>query len=164
MSGRNLATFYISSTVLEHTKRCFEKWGKRSLECIILWGGYKTSGGDYIVTTCYILEQYRSPILSRVKKKAMEELLAKLHLAGQVLIAQVHTHPPGIVHPTKIDEEGLAVHYDGFIYIIVPNYGLTAWDLPSCSICECREGHLRPLSREEIRDRFIVLDHEVAVS
>ena len=69
-----MATFYISSAVLEHTKRCFEKWGKRSLECIILWGGYKTSGGDYIVTTCYILEQYRSPILSRVKKKAMEEL------------------------------------------------------------------------------------------
>lgn len=159
-----MTRFYISSAVLEHTKKCFEKWGKRSLECIILWGGYKTLERDHIVTTCYIPEQYRSPTLSRVKEKAMEEFLAKLYSTRQVLVAQVHTHPPGIFHPTKIDEEGLAVHYEGFIYIIVPNYGLTTWDLLDCSICEYKEGRLRSLSRDEIKNRFIILDHRVIVS
>jgi proteasome lid subunit RPN8/RPN11 len=158
-----LARFYISSTVLERTRECFEKWGEYSLEFIVLWGGYRTSEGDYIVTTCYIPEQHSSPILSRVTEKAMGDLLAKLYSMGQILIAQLHTHPPGISHPSRIDEEGLAVHYEGFIYIIVPNYGLADWDLTDCSIYEYKEGCLKPLSQEEIRNRFITLSHMVEV-
>lgn len=160
-----MVNFYISPLVLKATEKVLKRWGKRSLESLVLWGGRRTQNGDYCVVTCYFPRQHRFSAYVEVEEWAMREVLSQLYLRKQMLVAQVHTHPPGITHPSGIDRSRVPIHRDGFIHIIVPNYGLMPLEnLLHCSVYEYAiGGRWRPLSASEIKERFIIDDHEVEV-
>ncbi|MDI6847013.1 MAG: hypothetical protein QMD23_02635 [Candidatus Bathyarchaeia archaeon] len=117
------------------------------------------------MVTCYFPKQRRFSAYVEVEEWAMREVLSQLYLRKQMLVAQVHTHPPGITHPSGTDKLRVPIHCDGFIHIIVSNYGLKPLEnLLYCSVYEYAiGGRWRPLSTGEIKERFIIDDHEVEV-
>lgn len=160
-----MPTFYISPPVLKVTEKILKTWGERSLESLVLWGGRRTQDDDYCVVTCYCPRQHRFSVYVEVEAWAMHEVLSQLYLRKQMLVAQVHSHPPGITHPSGIDRSRVPIHRDGFIHIIVSNYGLMPLkNLLHCSVYEYAiGGRWRPLSAGEIKERFIIDDHAVDV-
>jgi len=160
-----MVNFYISPLVLKATDKYLKRGGKRSLESLVLWAGRRTQNGDYCVVTCYFPSQHHFPAYVEVEEWAMREVLSQLYLRKQILVAQIHTHPPGITSPSETDRLRVSIHREGFIHIIVPNYGLIPLEsLLHCSVYEYETGERwRPLSAGEIKERFIIDDHEVDV-
>jgi len=160
-----ITNFYVSSLVLEATERSLRRWGKHSLESLVLWGGRRTQNEDYCVMTCYFPKQHHFSVYVEVEEWAMREVLSQLYLRKQMLVAQVHTHPAGITYPSEIDRSRVPIHRDGFIHIIVPNYGLLPLEnLLHCSVYEYAiGGRWQVLSADEIKERFIIDDHEVEI-
>jgi len=158
-----MANFYIASSVLRVTEDYLRAWGRKSLESLVLWGGRETAEGDYSVVTCYIPKQQHLGASVEVEENSMQEILSQLYHRKQALVAQVHTHPPGILHLSDIDRVRVPIHREGFIHIIVPDYCTRPLDdLLRCLVYEyLREYLWRPLASEEIRERFIIDDHKV---
>lgn len=147
------------------TERNLKEWGSRSREALVLWGAHEIREGDYGVVTCYIPKQHRFSDLVEVEEEGMHKVLSQVYLWKQRIVALVHSHPPGVIHPSKIDRVKIPIHFEGFILIVVPNYCSAPFlDLAQCSIYEYRGSmHWRPLGSDEIEERFIIEDYEIEV-
>jgi len=160
-----MVNFYISHLVVEATEGYLRAWGEHSLESLVLWSGRKTVEGDYCVITCYIPKQQRSSAFVEVEEESMREILSQLYVRKQVLVGQVHTHPPGIIHPSAVDRIRAPIHREGFVHIIVPNYCTQPLEnLLQCSVYEYMGAYQwRPLGVDEIKERFIIDNSQVEI-
>ena len=57
-----------------------------------------------------------------VSSVAMARVVRKATDAGLQVIGQIHTHP-GQAYHSDGDEDGARIAYDGYVSIVVPNYG-----------------------------------------
>ena len=84
----------------------------------------------------------------------------------QVLIAELHSHPPGAGGQNAVDAANGATTYRGFLTIVVPNFANPQfYDLRRAHVYEYEEaGRWRTLTPDEIQRRFIIDDTFVSVT
>jgi hypothetical protein len=75
-----------------------------------------------------------------------------------VLIAELHTHPPGAGGQNDIDAAHAAAPYPGFVTIVVPNFASPILhDLRRCHVYEyVRDNSWRTLDALEIEKKFAI--------
>jgi len=157
--------YYVPLSVLEATDRVMRRFGQEKRECYVWWGGYFTSHGDGQVVTAFCPEAHTEFGRVHLGIRDLTALHSRLRALDQVLLAELHTHPPGAGGQNQVDAAYPAVTYPGFISVVVPDFALPCfWDLRSAYMYEYLGlGRWRQLERDEIRNRFVVEESFLAV-
>jgi hypothetical protein len=134
------------------------RFGREGREGYVWWGGYFTADGDAQVLTAICPE---IPTTFGRVYLGLDELTllhGELRALDQVLLVELHTHPPGAGGQNEVDAAHPAATYTGFISIVVPDFAEPRFhDLRRTYVYEYLVGgHWRELDAQEIQARFIV--------
>jgi hypothetical protein len=153
---------YVPLAVMEATDRfmCGPK-----VERYVWWGGYFTKDGEAQVATAICADsptRYGTIHLTAAQLQVMQ---SKLRSLDQVLIAELHTHPPGAGGQNDIDAAHPAATYRGFVTIVVPDFAQPRfYDLSQCYVYEYLDNlRWREFPDQEIRERFVIEEPGVNV-
>lgn len=103
----------------EHLRRC----GRSGHECVVLWAAARGPVGDpRTVERLFHPKHGMSPHLYEIGPGDLYVVNEELLRSQLSLVAQVHSHPGAAFHSPR-DDEGPAVHFPGFLSIVVPNFG-----------------------------------------
>lgn len=157
---------YIPLAVMEATDRFMRDIEDNPREQYVWWGGYFTEDGDAQVVTAICVNAKTSYGAVRLNHRQLQSLQSTLRFLDQVLIAELHTHPPGAGGQNEVDAAHPAATYAGFITIVVPNYAAPRfYDLTGSYVYEyIASSRWRRLSGAEIQDRLIVEEQTVTVT
>lgn len=150
--------YYLPKNVIKDTDSIFKKFGKRNAEGYAWWAGYIINENEAQICTAiypYVETQYGRVHLDR---KLLSTMYKKLIELDQILLVELHTHPPGAGGQNDVDAANAAVYYKGFKSIVVPNFGLPKfYSLLNCHVYDYQKnGAWRRMNRSEISSRFIV--------
>jgi len=151
-----LPLFHIHESVLNASQRTFRatRGVLRRHEGIVYWCG-KQCRGEWVVTTCIAPRAYTTPGSLQTSASENAKVITALNTAGLELIAQVHSHPGGSVGHSDGDSRGALMPCEGFLSIIVPNYGCgTIWPLTHCGVHRFETGRCRRLSPAQVEASF----------
>ncbi len=154
----NINRLYIPLAVLEATDRMMRRFGQEKRECYVWWSGYFTPDGEGQVLTALCPEMHSEYGRIHLQTRDLTALHSRLRENDQVLVAELHTHPPGAGGQNEVDAAYPAATYRGFISIVVPDFAFPIFhDLRNAYIYEyLGSGEWRQLERGEIEDRFVV--------
>ena len=76
----------------------------------------------------------------------------------QILLVELHTHPPGAGGQNDVDAANSAMFYKGFKAIVVPDFGLPKfYDLRCCHVYSYSgNGHWHEMDINEISHCFLI--------
>lgn len=158
-SAANRGFVLVHESVIENTGELLRqsKRGRRRHEGVVYWAGRDT-GSDVIVTTCIAPRAATGPGFFRVEAEENARaviLLNELHL---ILVAQVHSHPSGLIEHSHGDDLGAFMPFENYLSIIVPDYGRkNPWPLTTCGVYRFLGGVFVALSKEAIEAKFRLL-------
>jgi hypothetical protein len=98
------------------------RFGREDRECYVWWGGYFTSDGDAQVLTAVYPEIPTTRGRVHLGLDALTMLHRELRVLDQVLLVELHSHPPGAGGQNEVDAAHPAATYAGFISIVVPDF------------------------------------------
>lgn len=150
--------YYIPISVMEATNKILQQAGYNEKECYVWWGGYFTSDGEAQVVTALYPEIVTEFGCVHLDIHALSSLHNQLRSQDQVLLAELHTHPPGAGGQNEVDASNPAVTYPGFISIIVPEFAFPRfYDLRNTYIYEYVDSNSwHRLNSTEIQNRFVI--------
>lgn len=153
-----IARYYIPLAVLEATDRVMRRFGREGRECYVWWGGYFTADGDAQVLTAIYPEIATTFGRVHLGLDELTLLHGELRALDQVLLVELHTHPPDAGGQNEVDAAHPAATYAGFISIVVPDFAEPRFhDLRQAYVYEyVVGGRWRQLDAQEIQSRFIV--------
>lgn len=153
-----IAHYYIPLAVLETTDRMMRRFGQEERECYVWWGGYFTAEGAGQVVTALCPEVATTFGRIHLNLGDLTVLHAELRALDQVLLAELHTHPPRAGGQNEVDAAHPAATYPGFISIVVPDFAEPHfYDLRKTYVYEYLSAtHWRQLEPIEIEARFMV--------
>ncbi len=156
---------YVPLDVMRATSDVMRRHGRERREAYVWWGGYFLPDGDaQVVTALYpdVPTEHGRVHLDHQNLIALHERLRALDL---VLVAELHTHPPGAGGQNDVDAANAAATYRGFVTIVVPDFAAPILhDLRTAYVYEYEGGdQWRELTETEIEGRFLVEEpfHEV---
>jgi hypothetical protein len=157
--------YYLPLSVIEATDRVMRRFGKEKRECYVWWAGYFSAADEGQIVTALCPEIRTEYGHIRLGTAELTLLHSRLRELDQVLLAELHTHPPGAGGQNEVDASHSAATYPGFISIVVPDFALPRlYDLRESYVYEyLGSGEWHGLGREEIRDRFIVEESFISV-
>lgn len=160
-----IGRFYIPLSVLEATDRVMRRFGDERRECYVWWGGYFTPNGDAQVLTAIHPEIQTSYGHIQLGIRELSTLDSQLRELDQVLLVELHTHPPGAGGQNDVDAAHPAVTYRGFITIVVPDFAYPRfYDLRETHVYEYLESNRwRKLDPLEITRRFAVEESFISI-
>jgi hypothetical protein len=152
-----IARYYLPLSVLNATNAVMRRCGAQRRECYVWWGGYFAGEEAQVVTALWpdIPTEFGHVHLDTRQLGAMHQRLRDL---DQVVLAELHTHPPGGGGQNDVDAANPATTYRGFISIVVPDFA-APWlhDLRTTHVYEYQaDGVWRDMSRAEIAERFVI--------
>jgi hypothetical protein len=100
------------------------RFGCQHRECYVWWGGYMVGDGVAQIERVIYPEIPTSFGRIHLGRAGVSALQAKLHELDLVLIAELHTHPPGAGGQNDVDAANPAATYPGFTSIVVPDFAL----------------------------------------
>ncbi len=156
--------FYVPLPVLQTTSRFMGRFAQEERECYVWWGGYFTEKGGQVVTAlCPEIKTQFGHI--RLGTKELMALHSELRRLDQILLVELHSHPPGGGGQNEVDAAHPAATYPGFITVVVPDFGLPCfYDLSESHVYEyVHANRWRQLMQPEIRDRFVIEEASVLV-
>ena len=116
--------FRIPRDVVEATASALQAAGAEGVECFALWSGVPGEEA-FEVRTLHVPPQraYRlaSGLLVRIDGEALHALNRWLYEHGELLAAQVHSHPTGAYH-SDTDETFPVATQLGALSIVVPDF------------------------------------------
>ncbi len=150
--------YYVPLAVLEATDRVMRRFGREERECYVWWGGYFTADRDAQVLTAIWPEIPTTFGRVHLDLGELTLLHAELRALDQVLLVELHTHPPGADGQNEVDAAHPAATYAGFISIVVPDFADPRFhDLRRTYVYEYLSGgRWRQLNAEQIQARFVV--------
>ena len=150
--------YYVPLGVIEAADRAMRRFGREGRECYVWWGGYFASEGLAQVVTAVCPEVSTDFGRIHLGLRELGALHLELRALDQVLLVELHTHPPGAGGQNEVDAAHPAVTYPGFISIVVPDFATPRFhDLRQTYVYEYGTGGVwRQLDREEIGRRFVV--------
>lgn len=110
-------------------------FAKYESERLLLWSGVIDATGEALVRT--VIAPVHEPLGPRVvvDSRTWRGVLEALRRQDQMLLAQVHSHPGDAFH-SHGDDERPAEHSDGFLSIVIPNYGRGVQRPADCAVFE----------------------------
>lgn len=149
---------YISDEILNNTTRLLRSYKdrKEDHEGIVYWAGRCTER-DWFITTCIAPKAQTSWGSFSTNVKANAEVISCISKYGLQLLAQVHSHPGKKVDHSDGDDKNAFMPYEGFISIVVPEYGIKGMEpLHICGIHRFEMRRFRRLSDIEVRNNFMI--------
>jgi hypothetical protein len=161
----SIGRYYVPLPVLEVTNRVMQRFGREHRECYVWWGGYFTGSGDGQVVTAICPDIPTSYGRIHLGMREISTLHSQLRALDQVLLVELHSHPPGAGGQNDVDAAHPAAPYRGFISIVVPNFAQPClYDLRQTYVYEySRANEWRELDSAEIARRFVVEEAFVPV-
>lgn len=158
--------YFLPRPVLDATGRVMRRFGRDRRECYVWWGGYFTADHDAQIVTAICADadtEYGRIHLNTSQLTALHE---QLRVLDQVLLVELHTHPPEGGGQNAVDAANPAATYRGFISIVVPDFAFPAFrNLKRTYVYEyLAANQWRELAAAEIGARFIVEETFVSVS
>jgi hypothetical protein len=133
-------------------------FGIQRRECYAWWGGSFLDGGNAQVGTAYCPDVQTDYGRIELGVREFQALHRELRTRDQVLIAELHTHPPGAGGQNDVDAAHPAAPYLGFLTIVVPDFAAPfLHDLRDTYVYEYM-GNLiwKQLNRNQIAEKFTV--------
>lgn len=122
-------TFVIPAEVLRNTIEFLREVGREGFEGFVLWGGERTSRDRFEFRSSIIPEQCarltEEGLLVTVEGQALFEVNKLLHGRGEILGAQVHSHPTRAYH-SSTDDQFPIVTLVGALSIVIPDFARNA--------------------------------------
>jgi hypothetical protein len=128
--------------------------GRRGSEALLYLGGVGT-GTEMIVTGLYRLHHQPQGDRVVVTPDDARWLLQALRARDEKLIAQLHSHRWLAEHSHGDDIWATSFH-EGFLSIVVPNFGTGVGSPVNCAVFEYREGAFVLLPRAEVVRRIVL--------
>jgi hypothetical protein len=128
--------------------------GRRGSEALLYLGGVGT-GTEMIVTGLYRLHHQPQGDRVVVTPDEARWLLQALRARDEKLIAQLHSHRWLAEHSHGDDIWATSFH-EGFLSIVVPNFGIRVGSPVDCAVLEYREGAFVELPRAEVVHRIVL--------
>jgi proteasome lid subunit RPN8/RPN11 len=159
----SIETYYVPTAVLRQTQQYIEKHGERGHEAYVFWAGGVAGDEAYVMSCVYPTANARHGGV-KVPLDKMTEINRELYDRDQLILAQVHSHP-GIARHSDVDEEKAVSFHEGFVSIVVPDFGETpVYDLRDCGVYTyTQDEKWRLLDEDEIVDRFVIEDTSIEV-
>jgi hypothetical protein len=157
--------YYLPLSVLEATDRVMRSVGQQNRECYVWWGGYFASNGEAQIVTALWPDVDTDFGCVHLKTPHLVALHEKLRALDEVLLVELHTHPPGAGGQNHVDAANPGATYRGFVTVVVPDFGLPMlYDLRKTHVYEYL-GHdeWRGLEPDEIGTRFVIEEGFVPV-
>jgi hypothetical protein len=163
---KNIDRYYIPLSVMEGTNKIFRNFGIRHSEGYAWWTGYINSESEaQVCTVLYpaIKTNYGCVRLDRNMLTIMHRQLIGM---DQILLIELHTHPPGAGGQNHVDADNAACYYPGFISIVVPDFGAPRfYDLRNCYVYSyVDKGVWDELSPKVISQRFFIEENVIEVN
>lgn len=157
--------YYIPLSVMNATNKVMRRFAQEDRECYVWWGGYFTQDGNAQVMTVIYPEIQTDFGRVYLSLSDLTKLHSKLRDADQVLLVELHTHPPGAGGQNEIDAANPATTYSGFVSMVVPDFAFPRfYDLRKIYIYEYLDSNKwRQLETNEIERRFIIEESFLAV-
>ena len=127
-------------------------YGAQGSEGLLFWGGVP-SGESVQVTGLYLPGHSLQGERVRLTPDESRWLLRRLRARDEKLVAQVHSHRYWPEHSLG-DDQLAPVRHDGFLSIVIPNYGSGVTGLEQCGTYEAVDGRFVGLDRLMVRARF----------
>jgi proteasome lid subunit RPN8/RPN11 len=109
----------------------------------------QTDGKTTIILGVARAEAYTTPGSFEVSAVAMARVVRKINDAGLQLIGQAHSHPGQAFHSDG-DDAGARIAYQGFVSIVVPDYGQHLPAMNGWAVYFFREGHFAQLTGKDV--------------
>lgn len=161
----SIGRFYIPLSVLESTNRVMRRFAAEERECYVWWGGYFKQNGDGQIVTAIHPEIKTNYGQIHLEEAVLRQLHSQLRKLDQVLLIELHTHPPGAGGQNDVDAAHAAAPYKGFITIVVPDFAYpNLYDLRKTYVYEyIAKNKWQMLSPDEIKNRFIIEESLITV-
>jgi proteasome lid subunit RPN8/RPN11 len=108
-----------------------------------------TNGATTVVIGAMRPEARTTPGSFEVSSVAMARVVRKANEAGLQVVGQIHTHPHQAFHSGG-DEDGARIAYDGYVSIVVPDYGRHLPSLTAAAVYFFRSGAFVQLGRNAL--------------
>jgi hypothetical protein len=149
-------TVYIPRPIWEETLEWMRHYGQHASEGLVFWGGV-TEGRGSATVTCLVAPNHAAmggtvklpPELSRALVRSHRDLDLKL-------VAQVHSHGGAWVGHSGGDDEHAASFHDGYLSLVVPDFGAGVTRPDECGVHEFRKdlGGFVRLDNAEVQRRL----------
>ncbi len=153
----SIGRIFVPLSVMKQTDAVMRRFGKEKRECYVWWGGYYADGYGQVLSAIWpeVSTDYGRIYLNNRQLGVLNKQLRQL---DQILLVELHTHPPGGGGQNDVDAANAAASYPGFISIVVPNFASPRfWDLRESHVYEyVHNNQWRALSREEIEGKFLI--------
>lgn len=161
-----IGRYSIPLPVLEATGRFMRRFGEEQRECYVWWSGYFTSDGDGQILTALCPEIRSEFGQIHLGNRELTVLHRRLRELDQILLVELHTHPPDAGGQNEVDAAHPAVTYQGFIAMVVPDFAFPSlYDLRKIYVYEYhKSGRWRELESSEIQDRFVVEESSLIIT
>ena len=158
--------YYAPLSVLEATDRVMSRFGRERRECYVWWGGYFTESGEAQILTAIYPDTATDYGCVHLRTPELVALHEKLRALDQVLLVELHTHPPGAGGQNDVDAAHPAATYNGFISIVIPDFARPRFhDLRKTYVYEyAGRKEWRSLDPVEISARFVIEETCIAVA
>jgi hypothetical protein len=159
-----IGRYYVPQPVLTATEALMQRFGRENRECYVWWAGcFDAHGNAHIVTALWpdVGTEYGCVHLGTPELLALH---GKLRLLDQLLLVELHTHPPGAGGQNDVDAAHPAATYRGFLSIVVPDFSFPRFNVAGSYVYEyLEENRWRQLTVQEVTERLIIEPHFVSV-
>lgn len=120
-------SFAVPRWLLDETVRVLQAAGRDGLEAFVVWGGTIEQEGRHVRFESGLVPEQEGHntgegLLVTVSGRSLFDVNRELYSRGQVLAAQIHSHPTGAFHSDTDDCFSL-VTLTGALSIVVPAFG-----------------------------------------
>ena len=152
-----IGRIFVPLSVMKETDNVMKRFGRENRECYVWWGGYYTDGYGQVVTAIWPEVQTDFGRI-HLTNRQLGVLNGQLRTLDQILLVELHTHPPEANGQNAVDAANPAATYPGFISIVVPDFALpNLWDLRNTYVYEyIQNNQWRELLRDEIEEKFVL--------
>lgn len=141
---RARATFNVPHEVVRATQKHLRAKGRAGEEGVVLWQG---TFEPPLITHVIVPQQETSAIRFRIPLAERQRIARKLAGSGEMIVAQVHSHPCGAFHSSTDDKEAIPRRV-GSLSLVIPDFGARYELLDRAALFELRRGgswHAVPL-------------------
>lgn len=158
MGPYGVVQMWIPKTVIFETESHLRKHALVNEEGMVVWSGV-VERDTRVVRTCLHPRQSCTVISVNVPVEEAQQINAALHEKGEILLAQVHSHPGDAFH-SHTDDNFAITFTLGFISIVVPFFGQRGLsDLCRCGVWIHEGfGKWRRLTEAEIKTALIIVE------
>lgn len=161
--NRPIPPFRISIVegIFDRTEPVLQAKGALHLEEMVLWSGYSLED-EIVITTALFPKTESSGLHILLPKPEQLALMSHLRTYNQLLFCDVHTHPDDIPL-SEADRRQPVGRQNGFLTVIVPDYGQRGLSLTTCRIWQHGNGIWSELPKAEITKRFRIISTDEAI-